>query len=207
MLVRAAEHSRRLRVRRRIAQPAKRRKRQTAYDDFLSAAEWLIARGRTIRPNSRSSEAPCSDCSVAAASTLAARVVSRGLLMVPLADMLQAHPPVRPVRTSGSDEFGTADDAGRTLPLSSVIRPIIRVARRTSLSRDDDRFGRRRWQLQPAARPQNDGSLAGSESLKSSRVARLQHSRGHSPVLPLSERINALTDRMAFLCDQLELPI
>jgi len=29
--------------------------------------------------------------------------------------------------------------------------------------------------------------------------------RGHSPVLPLSERIEALTDRMAFLCDQLEL--
>jgi hypothetical protein len=27
--------------------------------------------------------------------------------------------------------------------------------------------------------------------------------RGHSPVLPLSERIEGLTDRMAFLCDQL----
>lgn len=31
--------------------------------------------------------------------------------------------------------------------------------------------------------------------------------RGHSPVLPLSERIEALTDRMAFLCDQLHLPL
>jgi prolyl oligopeptidase len=31
--------------------------------------------------------------------------------------------------------------------------------------------------------------------------------RGHSPVLPLSERIDALTDRMAFLCDQLRLPV
>jgi len=29
--------------------------------------------------------------------------------------------------------------------------------------------------------------------------------RGHSPVLPLSTRIEALTDRLAFLCDQLEL--
>jgi prolyl oligopeptidase len=28
--------------------------------------------------------------------------------------------------------------------------------------------------------------------------------RGHSPVLPLSERIEGLTDRMAFLCDQLQ---
>jgi hypothetical protein len=26
-------------------------------------------------------------------------------------------------------------------------------------------------------------------------------------VLPLSERVEALTDRMAFLCDQLQLPI
>jgi prolyl oligopeptidase len=31
--------------------------------------------------------------------------------------------------------------------------------------------------------------------------------RGHSPVLPLSERIEALTDRMAFLCDRLQLPV
>jgi prolyl oligopeptidase len=31
--------------------------------------------------------------------------------------------------------------------------------------------------------------------------------RGHSPVLPLSERIEALTDRMAFLCDQLQLTV
>jgi len=29
--------------------------------------------------------------------------------------------------------------------------------------------------------------------------------RGHSPVLPLSDRIEALTDRMAFICDQLKL--
>jgi prolyl oligopeptidase len=31
--------------------------------------------------------------------------------------------------------------------------------------------------------------------------------RGHSPVLPLSERIDALTDRMAFLCEQLGLTV
>jgi prolyl oligopeptidase len=31
--------------------------------------------------------------------------------------------------------------------------------------------------------------------------------RGHSPVLPLSQRIEALTDRMAFLCDQLQLTV
>jgi prolyl oligopeptidase len=31
------------------------------------------------------------------------------------------------------------------------------------------------------------------------------HYRGHSAVLPLSERVKGLTDRMAFLCDQLGL--
>ncbi len=31
--------------------------------------------------------------------------------------------------------------------------------------------------------------------------------RGHSPVLPLTERVEALTDRMAFLCDQLQLTV
>ena len=42
----------------------------------------------------------------------------------------------------------------------------------------------------------------------SSRPVILDYSphRGHSPVLPLSERIKGLTDRMVFLCDQLQLP-
>jgi prolyl oligopeptidase len=31
--------------------------------------------------------------------------------------------------------------------------------------------------------------------------------RGHSPVLPLSQRIDALTDRLAFICDQLGLTV
>jgi prolyl oligopeptidase len=31
--------------------------------------------------------------------------------------------------------------------------------------------------------------------------------RGHSPVLPVSDRIEALTDRIAFMCDQLQLPV
>jgi prolyl oligopeptidase len=31
--------------------------------------------------------------------------------------------------------------------------------------------------------------------------------RGHSPVLPLTERIEALTDRMAFLSEQLQLNV
>jgi prolyl oligopeptidase PreP (S9A serine peptidase family) len=31
--------------------------------------------------------------------------------------------------------------------------------------------------------------------------------RGHSPVLPLSERIAALTDRLAFLSDQLGIDV
>jgi prolyl oligopeptidase len=31
--------------------------------------------------------------------------------------------------------------------------------------------------------------------------------RGHSPVLPLTTRIEALTDRVAFLCDQLQLQV
>lgn len=29
--------------------------------------------------------------------------------------------------------------------------------------------------------------------------------RGHSPVLPLSDRVEALSDRMGFLCDQMDL--
>ncbi len=31
--------------------------------------------------------------------------------------------------------------------------------------------------------------------------------RGHSAVLPLLERVEALTDRMAFICDQLGLTV
>ena len=38
-------------------------------------------------------------------------------------------------------------------------------------------------------------------------VAVIKIDQKNMPVLPLSERIEALTDRMAFLCSQLQLPV
>ena len=49
--------------------------------------------------------------------------------------------------------------------------------------------------------------LAGSQQGDNPIILDYSKFRGHSPVLPLTDRIEALTDRMAFLCDQLGLPI
>ena len=49
--------------------------------------------------------------------------------------------------------------------------------------------------------------LQAANSSDSPTLLDYSRNRGHSPVLPLSERVGALTDRMAFLCDQLDLTV
>jgi hypothetical protein len=69
-----------------------------------------------------------------------------------------------------------------------------------------ERLRRRRPELQPPAHPQDDRSAAGGQQIRSSYLSRLQQFSRAFPVLPLGERVEPLTDRMAFLCDQLQLP-
>jgi prolyl oligopeptidase len=183
---------------------AKRRKRQLAFDDFLSAAEWLIATRRTEPAKLAIFGGSNSGLLVAAAMTQRPDLFRAVLCMVPITDMVRYH--LFDNAHVWKDEFGAADDPQDFAALIGYspyhkVRDGVEFPATMIVSGDADQNCNPLHARKMTARLQVANASAHPILLDYS-----QH-RGHSPVLPLTERIEALTDRMAFLCDQLELPI
>jgi prolyl oligopeptidase len=181
---------------------AKRRNRQAAFDDFLCAAEWLIGSGRTIPGRLAIFGGSNSGLLVGAALTQRPELFRAVVCLAPMLDMLRYH--LFDNAHVWKDELGTANDPEDFAALSKY-SPYQRV-------RDGAEY--------PATMIVSGDADANCNPLHARKMtARLQAAsgsdwpifldysrhRGHSPVLPLSDRIEALTDRMAFLCDQLQL--
>jgi prolyl oligopeptidase len=182
---------------------AKRRNRQTAFDDFLCAAEWLLKTGRTSPGRLGIFGGSNSGLLVGAALTQRPDLFGAVVCMVPMLDMLRYH------RFDNAhvwrEEFGTAEDPEDFAVLLKYspyhqVRDGVAYPATMIVSGDADRNCNPLHARKMTARLQ----LANA----SDRPIFLDYNkfRGHSPVLPLSERIEALTDRMAFLCDQFQLP-
>jgi len=181
---------------------AKRRNRQTAYDDFLSAAEWLIRAGRTTAAKLAIFGGSNSGLLVGAAMTQRPELFRAVVCMVPMLDMLRYH--LFDNAHVWSEEFGTAEDredfeALRRYSPYHQVRDGVPYPATMIVSGDADRNCNPLHARKMIARLQ----VATSSGLP----VFLDYSpfRGHSPVLPLSERVEALTDRMTFLCEQLQL--
>ncbi len=181
---------------------ARRRNRQVAFADFLSAAEWLIKTGWTEPRKLAIFGGSNSGLLVGAAMTQRPDLFRAVVCMVPMLDMLRYH--MFDNAHVWKEEFGTADDPQ---DFASLLRysPYHNVREGTAypatmiVSGDSDQNCNPLHARKMTARLQ---AANGSEN-----PVFLDYSlhRGHSPVLPLSERVEALTDRMAFLCDQLNL--
>jgi len=183
---------------------ARRRNRQTAYDDFLRAAEWLIKTGRTSPEKLAIFGGSNSGLLVGAALTQRPDLFRAVVCMVPMLDMLRYH--LFDNAQVWKDEFGTADDPDDFAVLAKYspyhqVREGVAYPATMIVSGDADRNCNPLHARKMTARLQ--------AANVSERPIFLDYSkfRGHSPVLPLGERIEALTDRMAFLCDQLQLPV
>jgi prolyl oligopeptidase len=182
---------------------AKRRNRQTAYDDFLSGAEWLLGTGRTAPGKLAIFGGSNSGLLVAAALTQRPDLFRAVICMVPLLDMIRYH--LFDNAHVWKDEFGTADDPEDFAALSGYspyhrVRDGVAYPATMIVSGDADQNCNPLHARKMTARLQ--------AATVSKRPIFLDYSkfRGHSPVLPLGERVEALTDRIAFLCDQLQLP-
>jgi prolyl oligopeptidase len=183
---------------------AKRRNRQTAYDDFLSAAEWLIKTGRTSPGKLAIFGGSNSGLLVGAALTQRPDLFGAVVCMVPMLDMLRYH--LFDNARVWKDEFGTVDDPDDFAALAKYspyhqVRPGVAYPATMIVSGDADRNCNPLHARKMTARLQAANVSEHPIFLDYSKF------RGHSPVLPLSERIEALTDRMAFLCDQLQLSV
>jgi prolyl oligopeptidase len=183
---------------------AKRRNRQTAYDDFLCAAEWLFETGRTSRGKLAIFGGSNSGLLVGAALTQRPDLFRAVVCMVPMLDMLRYH--LFDNAHVWKEEFGTIEDPedfavlAKYSPYHSV-RDGVAYPATMIVSGDADRNCNPLHARKMTARLQAASSADHPIFLDYSRF------RGHSPVLPLRERVEALTDRMAFLCDQLQLAV
>jgi prolyl oligopeptidase len=179
---------------------AMRHNRQTAYDDFLSAAEWLVATGRTTPDKLAIFGGSNSGLLVGAALTQRPDLFRTVLCMVPILDMLRYH--LFDNAHIWKEEYGTSEDPEDFAVLRSY-SPYHQIASGTSYPATLIVSGDADGSCNPLhARKMTAGLQAANVS---GRPILLDYSqfRGHIPVLPLGVRIEALTDRLAFLCDQL----
>lgn len=181
---------------------AKRRNRQVAFDDFLCAAEWLIETGRTEPHKLAIFGGSNSGLLVGAAMTQRPELFRAVVCMVPMLDMLRYH------RFDDAhvwkDEFGTAEDPDDFTSLLSYspyhqVREGVAYPATMIVSGDADQ------NCNPLHARKMTARLQACSVSRSPILLDYSRHRGHSPVLALSERVEALTDRMAFLCDQLQL--
>jgi prolyl oligopeptidase len=183
---------------------AKRRNRQTAYDDFLSAAKWLITTGRTGHDKLAIFGGSNSGLLVGAALTQRPDLFRAVVCMVPMLDMLRYH--LFDNAHVWKEEFGSVDDRDDFAALAKY-SPYHQVREGTAypatmiVAGDADRNCNPLHARKMTARLQAANVSEHPVFLDYSKF------RGHSPVLPLSVRIEALTDRMAFLCTQLQLSV
>jgi prolyl oligopeptidase len=183
---------------------AKRRNRQVAFNDFLAAAEWLIETGRTEPRKLAIFGGSNSGLLVGAAMTQRPDLFRAVVCMVPMLDMLRYH--LVDNAHVWKEEFGTADDPDDFAALAGYspyhrVRDYVAYPATMIVSGDSDGNCNPLHARKMIARLQAANISEHPIFLDYSRY------RGHSPVLPLNERIEALTDRMAFLCDQLQLPV
>lgn len=183
---------------------AKRRNRQVAFDDFIAAAEWLIDSGRTQPGKLGIFGGSNSGLLVAAAMTQRPELFRAVVCMVPILDMLRYH--LFDNAHVWKDEFGTCEDPQDSQALLGYspyhnVRDGVAYPATMIVSGDSDQNCNPLHARKMTARLQAANVSEHPVFLDYSRY------RGHSPVLPLSERIEALTDRMAFVCDQLGLQV
>ena len=183
---------------------AKRRNRQTAYDDFLSAAEWLIKTGRTAPGNLAIFGGSNAGLLAGAALTQRPDLFSAVVCMVPLLDMLRYH--LFDNAHVWKDEFGTADDPDDFAALAKY-SPYHQVRQGTAYPATMLVSGDVDQNCNPLHARKMTARLQAASVSEHPIFLDYSKFRGHSPVLPLSVRIEALTDRIAFLCDQLQLTV
>jgi prolyl oligopeptidase len=179
---------------------AKRRHRQVAIDDFLSAAEWLLERRRTEPGKLAVFGGSNSGLLIASAMTQRPELFRAILCISPILDMLRYHN--FDSAYVWKDEFGTAEDADDCAALLDY-SPYHRVRNNTAYPAAMFVSGDADQTCNPLHARKMTARLQAANLSRNPIFLDYSPHRGHSPVLPLSERVDALTDRLAFLCDQL----
>jgi prolyl oligopeptidase len=183
---------------------AKRQKRQTAIDDFIAAAGWLLAEEHTQAGRLAIGGGSNAGLLVGAALTQRPDLFRAVICLGPLLDMLRYH--LFDTAESWIDEYGNAEIAG---DFHALVRysPYHAVENGTAYPALMLITGDADTRCNPMHARKMAARLQAATSSEHPILLDYRAEWGHTPVQPLTRRINALTDRLAFLCHELGLDV
>jgi len=178
----------------------KRENRQNSFNDFVAAAGWLIREHRSISNRVAIGGGSNAGLLVGAAITQQPDLFCAAICLGPLLDMTRYH--LFDFAAGWADEYGSPDDQ-QDLQSLLAYSPYHHVLDRTTypavllISGDADTRCNPMHARKMAARLQ---AASGS-----ARPVLLDYKTawGHTPVQPFSTKIEALADRLAFICHEL----
>jgi prolyl oligopeptidase len=183
---------------------ARRQSRQIALDDFIAAAEWL-RRTRLTSPE-RLGLVGGSNAGLLMAGAMVQRPDLFGAVVciAPLLDMVRYE--VFDHAARWREEYGTVEDEQEFLALHAY-SPYHRVREFTDYPPTLFVSGDKDERCNPAHTRKMVALLKGRQAQRSPVLLDYLFERGHSPGLPKSQRIEALVRKVAFLCQELNVPI
>jgi prolyl oligopeptidase len=174
--------------------------RQNSFDDFIAAAEWLLLQGRSARGRIAIGGASNAGLLVGVAMTQRPDLFRAAISLGPLLDMTRYH--LFGFAAGWSDEYGSPDDERDFYSLFAY-SPYHHV-------RDGERYpavllisGDADARCNPLHARKMTARLQSANSSEHPILMDYSATWGHTPVQPRSIRIEALTDRLAFLCHEL----
>jgi len=180
------------------------RNRQTAIDDFLAAAEWLCAEGITTPSTLAIFGGSNSGLLVGAAMTQRPGLFRAVLCIAPLMDMVRYEQFDQAAKWR--EEFGSVTNEADFQALYSY-SPYHRVRKNVDYPATLFVSGDLDERCNPAHARKMTALLQARSVQRNPILIDYSVERGHSPVMPLSVKINALSRRLAFLCRELSIPL
>jgi prolyl oligopeptidase len=178
----------------------KRENRQNSFNDFVAAAEWLIAEKRSASGCIAIGGGSNAGLLVGAAITQRPDLFRAAIGLGPLLDMARYH--LFDFAAGWAEEYGSPEDQGdfqSLLAYSPYHRVQDRVAYPAVLLISGDADTR----CNPMHARKMSARLQAATSSTRPVLLDYKTAWGHTPVQPFSTKIDALTDRLAFICHEL----
>ena len=182
----------------------KRSKRQNSFDDFIAAAEWLLAQGLSAPGRIAIGGGSNAGLLVGAAVTQRPDLFRAGICLGPLLDMTRYH--LFDFAAGWAEEYGSPDDEQDFHSLLAY-SPYHRVQERTEypallfISGDAD------TRCNPMHTRKMVARLQAANCSDRPILLDYKPDWGHTPVQPLSAKIGAVIDRLAFLCHEIGIQV
>jgi prolyl oligopeptidase len=178
----------------------KRDKRQNSFDDFIAAAEWLLTQGRSAPRRIAIGGGSNAGLLVGAAVTQRPDLFCVAICLGPLLDMTRYH--LFDFAAAWAEEYGSPNDEHDFHSLLAYspyhrVQDGVQYPAILLISGDADTRCNPMHSRKMAARLQAANRSQGPVLID------YKPDWGHTPVQPLSTKIEAVTDRLAFICHEL----